>query len=234
MPTLIIGDLHGCAAELLDLLDKSGLASDDPIIAIGDLVDRGPDSAGVLRFFQHTPNARSILGNHERKHIRVLRGELPPAPSQIIARQQIGEAAYPAAVAFMDSLPRFLELPEAILVHGFWEPGVPLAEQHETVLVGTLSGEDYLRQRLPWPWYAHYDGPKPLIVGHRDYSDGRQQPLIYQDRVYGIDTRCCYGGSLTGLLLPDFRLISVPSRGDHWGTLQRRYSALFTPGETPS
>lgn len=125
MPTLIIGDLHGCAAELLDLLDKSGLASDDPIIAIGDLVDRGPDSPGVLRFFQQTPNAHSILGNHERKHIRVLRGEIPPAPSQVIARQQIGEAGYPAAVAFMDNLPRFLELPEATLVHGFWEPGVP-------------------------------------------------------------------------------------------------------------
>jgi hypothetical protein len=51
-------------------------------------------------------------------------------------------------------------------------------------------------------------------AGHRDYS-GTKQPLIYRDRVYGLDTRCCYGGWLTGLLLPDFKLISVASRGDH-------------------
>lgn len=226
MKHLIIGDIHGCYHELLDLLDKAGLSSDDQIIAIGDLIDRGPYSAEVLTFFQQAPQARSILGNHERKHIRSFRGEIGPADSQRITRDQIGEPDYPAAVTFMDQFPRYLELPDAFLVHGFYEPGVPISEQQETVIVGTLTGEGYLREKYRWPWYEHYDGDKPLIVGHRDYT-GAKQPLIYRERVYGLDTRCCYRGSLTGLLLPDFKLISVPSRGDHWTELQATYRHIL-------
>jgi Calcineurin-like phosphoesterase len=226
MKQLIIGDIHGCYDELQDLLDKAALATDDQIIAIGDIIDRGRDSARALAFFQQTPNARSILGNHERKHIRWLRGEIEPAVSQIIAREQIGNS-YPEAVAFMDTFPRFLELPDALLVHGFYEPGVPVEKQRETVIVGTLSGEKYIRDYYPWPWYEQYDGEKPLIVGHRDYSDDRMEPVVYRERVYMIDSRCVYGGSLTGLLLPDFKLISVPSRGDHWGTMLEQYADVI-------
>ncbi|MEZ4668247.1 MAG: metallophosphoesterase [Anaerolineae bacterium] len=227
MKTLVIGDPHGCYEELLDLLDKAGLGSDDQIISIGDLVDRGSDSAKVLDFFRTTPNATSIMGNHERKHVRWQRGEIEPAASQIITRAQIGETDYPAAVAYMDSLPRYLDLPDALLVHGFYEPGVLVEQQRENVIVGTLGGEGYLRERYSWPWYEHYDGEKPLIVGHRDYSDGlKMQPVVYKDRVFMIDTRCVYGGSLTGLLLPDFKLISVPSRGDHWADMLREYADI--------
>jgi len=227
MRYFIIGDVHGCYDELQDLLDKAGLSGDDQIICIGDMVDRGLQSAEALDFFRTTPGVASIQGNHERKHVRILRGEIEAAASQVITRLQIGEADYPAAVAYTDTLPRWLELPDATLVHGFWEPGVPLENQRETVIVGTMSGEDYLKEKGIWPWYEFYDGHKPLIVGHRDYSDGRMQPFIFQHRVYGIDSRCVYGGSLTGLLLPDFKLISVPSRGDHWNALMGQYPGII-------
>lgn len=226
MKQFVIGDIHGCYDELQELLDKAGIGNEDEIIAIGDIVDRGSKSAETLAFFQQTPNARSILGNHERKHVRWFRGELEPAASQMITRIQIGEGKYPEAVAFMDSFPRFLEMPDAVLAHGFYEPGVPLTEQRETVVVGTLSGEDYLREHYSWPWYEHYDGDKPLVVGHRDYS-GEMEPVVYQERVYMIDSRCVFGGSLTGLLLPDFKLISVPSRDNHWVSLQQKYANVF-------
>ncbi len=65
------------------------------------------------------------------------------------------------------------------------------------------------------PWYEEYAFEKPLIAGHRDYL-GNGQPFVYKDLVYGIDTSCCQGGRLTGLLLPSFRFVSVPSRFDHW------------------
>jgi len=226
MRYFIIGDIHGCYAELQDLLAKAALTSDDQIISIGDMVDRGLDSASVIEFFRDTPNADSIMGNHERKHVRWFDDQVEPAASQIITRKQITEDIYPEVIGFMSDLPHYMDLPDALLVHGFYEPGVPLEDQRETVIVGTLSGEDYLRKRFSWPWYERYDGEKPLIMGHRDYTE-KMQVLNYKDRVWGIDTRCVYGGSLTGLLLPDFKLISVPSRGDHWADLQRQYSDVI-------
>lgn len=227
MKTLIIGDIHGCWDELQALLDAAALGTDDRIISIGDMVDRGPHSPRVLNFFRDTPNASAIMGNHERKHIRADLGETNLAQSQRIAVMQFGDD-YPAALDYMGSLPVYLELPEADLVHGFFEPGIPLAEQRDTVLVGATSGETYLTERLDQPWYTLYDGDKPLIVGHRNYI-GLTLPLLYpsqKPRVYAIDTSCVYGGTLTGLLLPDFELLSVPSRANYWADLQHEYEWL--------
>ncbi|MBW2289358.1 MAG: metallophosphoesterase [Deltaproteobacteria bacterium] len=223
MKRLIIGDIHGCYAELQELLAKAGLSTTDEIIALGDVVDRGPDSPRVLEFFREQPNARTLLGNHERKHVRSFAGAIRPALSQRISRWQIGEAGYADACAFMDGFERFIELPEAILVHGAFESGVALADQHEMVITGTMSGERHLRNRSDREWYELYDGAKPIVVGHREYHR-TGEPLIWKDRVFGIDTGCCHGRALTGLLLPDFRVVSVPSRANHWARTRRSHA----------
>ncbi|MDQ3700726.1 MAG: metallophosphoesterase, partial [Chloroflexota bacterium] len=223
MRRLIIGDIHGCDVELWDLLDAAALASGDEIIALGDILDRGPASPAVFDFFTHTPGARSLQGNHERKHARSFHGELTPALSQRIARWQFGEERYLSVCAALDGFPTRLTLEEALLVHGFFEPGVPLEDQRETVVVGTLSGEGYLRQRYGRPWYELYDDDRPIVVGHRDYL-GTGEPFVYQDRVYGVDTACYRGGRLTGLLLPEFRFVSVAARADHWSEVRAAYA----------
>lgn len=225
MACLVIGDIHGCFDELQDLLDQAGLTGSDEIIAAGDIVDRGPETPRVLDFFHCHPGARSIMGNHERKHVRSSRGLTRPALSQTITRSQLGEERYAEELAWMEELPRFLELPEAILVHAFFEPGVPLREQRENVIVGTMTGERYLRERLDRPWYELYDGEKPIVVGHRDYLRNGQ-PLVHRDRVFGLDTGCCTGGSLTGLVLPSFRFVSVCSRGNHWKQTRERFAQV--------
>jgi len=219
MKTFVIGDIHGCSRELHDLLDKAGLSSEDEIIALGDILDRGPDSPGVLDFFMAHPNARSLMGNHERKHVRSFRGEVRPALSQRITRRQFDEERYLQVCAYLDGFPRFLDLPDATLVHAFFEPGVQLSAQRETVVVGTLSGDAYLKERFSQPWYELYDREKPLIVGHHDHL-ATGQPFIYRDRVFCIDTSCCNGRALTGLMVPDFRIVSVPSRKDYWKEMQ--------------
>lgn len=226
MRTLVVGDIHGCWTEFQELLLKAELGGGDEIVALGDIVDRGPDSVSVLDFFQKNVNAKSLMGNHERKHVRSFRNEVRPAISQRITRLQLGEEAYPSACAFMDSFPRFIDRPEAILVHGFFEPGIALPEQRETVIVGTLTGEKHMVKTYSRPWYELYDGEKPILVGHRDYL-GTGEPLIYKDRVYGIDTACYLGRALTGLVLPEFRLISVKSRKDYWQETRRSHPSIL-------
>lgn len=229
---LVVGDVHGCYAELMDLLDLAGLGPGDELVSVGDLVDRGPDTARVLDFFRGNPWASAVLGNHERAHRRAIKRRAEPVDfCQRAAREQFGPRFedYAAALAWTATLPAYRELPEVLVVHGLWEPGLPIERQSDRVLAGTAWGEAHVAARHPGPWYEHYEGPKPLIVGHRDYG-GEGRPLVFRDRVFGIDTGCCYGRRLTGLLLPEFRLLSVPARADHWAETCRRHAHLRDGG----
>ncbi len=228
---LIIGDIHGCWDELRDLLDAAALTSEDRIISVGDMVDRGPASEQVWRFFAEHSQTDAIVGNHEQKCLRWHRGELRPALSQRITRRQHGEAAWAEACAWFATLPRSLDVANVRVVHGFWQPGRSLEEQHPTVLTGTMSGAKRVA-KLPRSWYELYDGDRPLVVGHAIYHDDGS-PLIWRDRVYGVDTGCVHGMTLTGILVPEMRIVSVPSRGDHWRALRDDHADLRFAGMTP-
>jgi serine/threonine protein phosphatase 1 len=154
------------------------------------------------------------MGNHERKHVR---GVFSYA--QKITRVQLG-AGYADAVAWMSTLPYFLELPEAIIVHAALMPGIPLAEQREDVLCGSTAGEKALEGLGRW-WHEVYEGPKPVVFGHHVVD----QPLIVPGRIYGLDTGACHGQRLTALVLPEFTIHSVPARADHWSLIKRSYQA---------
>ncbi|PJH75869.1 MAG: hypothetical protein CO064_04265 [Anaerolineae bacterium CG_4_9_14_0_8_um_filter_58_9] len=232
MTTLVIGDIHGCCAELQALLDKAGPGDDDTLLAVGDIVDRGPETPQVLDFFQNKPNAHALMGNHERKHVRASRGEIRLSVSQRISRVQLAEA-YSEAIQWMSTLPLYLDLPEAIIVHGYLEPGLPLSEQSPLIVCGTMGGERILRGHYELPWYELYDGDRPVIVGHQNYTNS-DQPFIYQDKVFGLDTSCVMGKSLTGLLLPSFRIVSVPSRGNLWDRVRRAHQVAKRPGVVQS
>ena len=219
--TLVIGDIHGCFYELQALLDKSGLDDGDAIIAIGDMVDRGPETPQVVEFFQNMPTARAIMGNHERKHVRASRHEVKLSISQQISQIQLSQK-YPVALEWMASLPLFIELPEAILVHGYLEPGIDLEHQNPSVLCGTMGGAKMLRERYDRPWYELCKSSKPVIIGHYNYSNS-YQPFIYHENVIGLDTDCVTGKALTGILLPAFQFVSVPSRGNLWAQVRQSY-----------
>jgi hypothetical protein len=74
--TIIIGDVHGCREELAELLQKAqlGTPGEDRVVFVGDLVDKGPDSLGVLRDVQRIlrtfPGSVVVSGNHEEKALR--------------------------------------------------------------------------------------------------------------------------------------------------------------------
>ncbi|MBI2898073.1 MAG: metallophosphoesterase [Deltaproteobacteria bacterium] len=224
---IVIGDVHGCHDELRELCDQIGPGANDRIVSVGDLVDRGPDPVAVVRLFRDTPGAAAVMGNHEDKHLRAHRGELRPAPSQLICRRQAGDA-YPEILDYAATLPPCLDLPEALIVHAGFEPDLPLSEQPRNVLLrATWPGEKGLGGD-PQRWTARYRGDKPIVCGHTVF----EKPRVV-GRTFGIDTGVYRGGRLTALVLPEERLVSVRASADHWRATRAAYdtSSERPPGQ---
>ncbi|MFN0253163.1 MAG: metallophosphoesterase [Kofleriaceae bacterium] len=215
MRTLIIGDIHGCYVELLELLDAAALAADDIVVSVGDLVDRGPAPAEVVRWFRQRAGSVVLMGNHERKHVRDVLSY-----SQEVTKCQMADD-YADGVAWMRALPYFWETPEVRVVHAAMIPGVPLATQPEDILAGTTSGEAKLKKILPdgW-WHEKYDDDIPVAFGHHVVGP---EPLVREGKVYGLDTGACHGQRLTALSLPDGKIYSVPARTNYWHEVGRTY-----------
>ncbi len=73
--TIVVGDIHGCYDELMDLLAVAKIATNDRIIAVGDLLSKGPKSAAVLDLFISDLRYSSVIGNHDLALVRYWRGE---------------------------------------------------------------------------------------------------------------------------------------------------------------
>jgi serine/threonine protein phosphatase 1 len=213
--TVIVGDIHGCYEELIELLDVARVRDEDLLVSVGDLVDRGPRPLEVVELFQSRPRSRVLMGNHERKHVREVFSY-----AQRITRLQLG-ARYAECVAWMKTLPYYYETPEIRVVHAAMVPGIPLAEQDEDVLAGTTSGEHKLGAQLASGyWHEHYRDAVPIVFGH--HVVGRDA-LVTENHVYGIDTGACHGGRLTALSVPDFTLYAVNARADYWAIAKREW-----------
>ncbi|MEO3868273.1 metallophosphoesterase family protein [Nonomuraea sp. B12E4] len=213
--TIIVGDVHGCFEELLDLLERVGLCPGDVLVSVGDLVDRGPAPGEVVRFFRERPNSVVVMGNHERKHVRGIFSY-----AQEITRLQLGEG-YAEAVAWMGTLPYFFENEQVRVVHAAMVPGVALAEQRQDVLCGSTSGERELARLFPDGfWHDRYSEDKPVVFGHHVTGP---EPMIRGGRVFGLDTGACHGGNLTALCVPGFTVHAVRARADHWSVTRRRW-----------
>jgi predicted phosphodiesterase len=212
--TLLIGDVHGCVDELQDLLRVAEVeARADRVILVGDLVAKGPDSVGVVALARER-GFEAVLGNHDAKVLKMGRegGDLSPLVSP-------REHAYVAAHLsgpdweYLRGLPTTLLLPDlnTIVVHAGLVPGVPLEQQERRYLLNlrsiTPEGEPSKRVDEGAPWASLWPGPEHVVFGH-DAVRGLQQHA----HATGLDTGCVYGNALTGLLLPERRLVSVRAR----------------------
>lgn len=205
---IVIGDIHGCYNEFIELLDKVDVSDDDFIISVGDIVDRGPDSIKVYEFFRNRQNSKVLIGNHERKHLNAVLSY-----AQEITKLKFGEQ-YNEFLNWLQGLDYYYESEHAIIVHAALEDGVELSGQRTDVLCGSTAGEKYLEKKyMKGYWHSYYTGDKPVIFGHHVTGD---TPLIIDNRIFGIDTGACHGGKLTAVVLPDLKLYSVKSGKNYW------------------
>lgn len=206
--TIVIGDIHGCYDEMIELLNKIGVSDDDLIISLGDIVDRGNKSLEVYRFFKNRPNAKVLIGNHERKHINQVLSY-----AQEIVKVQFGEE-YPEFIDWLKTLDYYHETEDAIIVHAAFEHDKNLSDQKEEVLSGSTAGERYLEKKYAPDtyWSAYYAGSKPVIYGHHVVGDS---PKII-NQTFGIDTGACHGGYLTAIELPGFQIHQIKVGKDYW------------------
>lgn len=212
--TVIVGDIHGCLAELRALLgDLCFEPGHDRLVSVGDLVGKGPDGAGVVRFFREGGHL-AVLGNHDDRLLawRTGRDPRPLAERHAAHAAALSEADW----AWLAALPLSLELPElgVVVVHAGLVPGVPLAAQRrkDVLTMRTLRADGTASPRLEdgVPWASRWRGPERVVFGHDAITGLQRWP-----HAIGLDTGCCYGGHLSALVLPEHRVVQRRAHATH-------------------
>lgn len=233
-PFDIVGDVHGCASELRTLLTELGwdLSYDDrgravgathpegrTALFVGDLVDRGPDTPGVLRLVMGMVAAGTALcvsGNHEAKLVRALKGAdvkrthgLAESLDQLDAETEEFRAE---ALAFMDRLISHYVLDDGRLVvahAGLKEAyhGRSSGRVRSFALYGDTTGEtDEFGLPVRYPWANEYRGRAMVVYGHTPVPRTE-----WVNNTICLDTGVVFGGELTALRYPGKEVVSVPA-----------------------
>lgn len=207
--TIAIGDVHGCAAALAGLLDQIEPRADDTLVMLGDCVDRGPDSRGVideLLVLREQCQLVPLMGNHEEMMLNHLDGRAQLDNWLLCGGQAVldsyvtanGEKTIPCEhLDFIRTWGDYWETDSHFFAHGAYHPGQPLAHQRWN----------------HWRWYSLRDGiPEPhvsgkiAVVGHTSQRSGE---ILDVGHLVCIDTYCYGGGWLTAL---------EPATGQVWQT----------------
>jgi polynucleotide kinase-phosphatase len=237
-PFDLIGDIHGCAEELEELLARLRYLPDSAgvfhhpegrkAVFLGDLVDRGPRVAGVLRIVMgmvKAGNALCVPGNHDDKLLRWLKGKkvrIAHGLEQSIEQLERETPEFRAAVcAFIDGLVSHYALDGGRLVvahAGIKErmQGRASARVRDFALYGETTGEmDEFGLPVRANWAAEYRGSARVVYGHTPVAEPQ-----WLNRTINIDTGCVFGGGLTALRYPELELVAVPARQAYAGTVR--------------
>jgi len=235
-PYDIIGDIHGCAAELRLLLAKLGWqpvsihskpwGSESWVhpegrkaVFVGDLVDRGPAILDVLTIVLNMTfqgHALTVCGNHDDKLARWLRGrkvkDTHGLDKSIAELQPLPQTQRTAIASFIESLPSHLILDEGSLVvahAGLREEmhGSDSPKARSLCLYGETNGQTD-DQGLPirLDWAANYHGAATVVYGHTPIETPQ-----WRNNTVNIDTGAVLGGPLTALRYPEREFVSVPN-----------------------
>lgn len=232
-PFDLIGDVHGCADELEELLGLLGYGVEWSggdvrvtapagriVVFVGDLVDRGPRTPDVLRIamaMAEQGDALCVDGNHDNKFARWINGANVKAAHGLqasIDQMAAEDPAFHARVRkYLASLPPYLWLDDGKLVvaHAGLKDEMIChvnGKIRSFALYGDTTGEtDGFGNPVRRNWALEYRGEAAIVYGHVAAPDVQET-----NNTWCIDTGCCFGGRLTALRWPERELVSVPAR----------------------
>jgi protein phosphatase len=239
-PFDIIGDVHGCYDELVQLLERlgyetavtqngeRGIVVTPPAgrraVFLGDLIDRGPNAPDVLRLVMgmvEQGTALCVPGNHEAKLLRKLRGkdvQLTHGLAQTIEQLDRESREFRERVAkFIDALISHFVLDDGklIVAHGGMKAeyaGRASGRVREFALYGDTTGEtDEFGLPVRLNWAADYRGRAIVVYGHTPVREPE-----WLNNTINIDTGCVFGGALTALRYPEREVVSVPAGNTYY------------------
>ena len=202
--TIVVGDIHGCYDELMGLLKKADFGEQDRVIAVGDLITKGPKNREVLELFMSDPRFTTVIGNHDLILRRKWNGEdieLSSAQKETHKELKGEKEAY---ATFLNRLPFIIDLDTYLIVHAGLRPNVELYSQTtgDLTRIRTLGPDRESAEGTPW--YHTYYGDKTVLFGHWPAPEPRRGK-----NAIGLDTGCVYGYNLTAYIIETGEFVSV-------------------------
>jgi serine/threonine protein phosphatase 1 len=202
--TIVVGDIHGCYDELMALLEKVELGDEDRIVAVGDLITKGPKNKEVLELFMTDPRFTTVIGNHDLALRRKWNGEdVELTSAQREAHKEL-KGEKDAYTTFLNRLPFTIDLDTHLVVHAGLRPNVELYSQTtgDLTKIRTLGPDRESDEGTPW--YHVYYGEKVVLFGHWPAPEPRRGK-----KAIGLDTGCVYGYQLTAYIIETDEFVTV-------------------------
>lgn len=209
---IAIGDVHGCAWELENLLAYLQPKPQDQVVLLGDLINRGPDSHRVLKIAREV-KAISLLGNHEWRLLNYYRmndADILKSYDRYTVEDLTDEDwDYIARMKLTHYSAKY----DTVFVHAGFLPKIPWQKQTVSVFtdVQVVDANNQPRRRSESPdsphWSDLWEGPPFVVYGHTP----RKQPSTKPWSI-GLDTACVFGGHLSAYVLPEKKIYQVKAR----------------------
>ena len=209
----IVGDVHGCYREFLALLEKVDYSSKTHrLILVGDIINRGPFSLEMLKWVRKR-TVEIVRGNHEQSFIHGCRGNGLLSPVLIKLKKDMKKDIN-QWLDWLEALPFYIEGEDFLVVHAGLVPGEHPKDSDPHLLMNirtwSKQGRNIKSEGHP-AWYSYYKGNKTVIYGH-----WANRGLNVRDRTIGLDTGCVYGYKLSGVLLPERKIVQVPASKNYY------------------
>jgi len=202
--TIVVGDIHGCYDELTELLEKVNFGADDRVVAVGDLITKGPKNREVLELFMTDARFSAVIGNHDLALRRKWNGEkIKLKAAQKITHKEL-KANKEVYAGFLNKMPFTIDLDTHLVVHAGLRPNVEMYSQttEDMTLLRTLGKDRESHDGTPW--YDVYEGDKVVLFGHWPAPEPRRGK-----KAIGLDTGCVYGYNLTAYIIETGEFVSV-------------------------